>query len=133
MTLDNVQTNQEREAQYNELVDKSCRYWLPKLTKFTSLEQAEIHTQFYIRLIVDAFLIGVDAMYRTYDLVTKPDHRFNLGVIETRVIKKDFEPEQVAVAQRLLNRFIDYVTNNLQWKSHQPMQEVLILPKVLPV
>ncbi len=133
MTLDNVQTNQEREAQYNELVDKSCRYWLPKLTKFTSLEQAESHTQFYIRLIVDAFLKGVDAKYRTFDLFTKPDHRFNLGVIETRVIKKDFEPQEVAVAQGLLNRFIDYVTNNLQWKSHQPMQEVLILPKVLPV
>ncbi|MGM0542179.1 MAG: hypothetical protein ACQEQR_07065, partial [Pseudomonadota bacterium] len=133
MTLDNVQTNQEREAQYNELVEKSCRYWLPKLTHFTSLEQAESHTQFHIRLIVDAFLKGVHEKYRTFDLFTKPDHRFNLEVIETRVIKKDFEPEQVAVAQRLLNRFIDYVTNNLQWKSHQPMQEVFILPKVLPV
>lgn len=126
-------TKEERLEEYENLVQESVLYWLPKLTIFKDDNEAPPHTQYHMQLIVDAVLKSIEPEGRVSDFFLQRDRKLNFEQLQKQVMQKKFNPEQASTAQKLLNKFIEYVGSTLNWSSARPIQDTVVLPRVLPV
>jgi len=126
-------TKEEQLKEYEDLVQKLVLYWLPKLTIFKDGKESPPHTQYHMRLILDAVLKSIEQEHRVFDIFLERDRKLNFERLQKKVMRKEFNVEQSSTVQKLLNKFIEYVRGTLNWSSARPIQDTVVLPRVLPV
>lgn len=124
---------QQKEKEYQQLIEDTCQLLLPKITKFSSLSIAPDQTLYHLGLIVDVTYKSVSDELRTIELFSTHQRRFNKDQIESKLFIKDINAEQTSRLKNLFNQFVLYLIRDLNWTTTFALTDKLVLPKVLPV